>query len=219
MRISKIQTPKPLKMRKFCGILFPAIHGKETAMKKKKVNPNKMPLGNQTIDTKNISGQISDRITLLAWAEVLGALADFPYTTQEEIWDLWHNTNKAAGVVHRHTDVEIWIEKLESLAGIHLPYAKVSSANIYTQGDLNRFIRKTERNALSSAYAIIARPLVERELLPLQDIQKIFQKAVAFNSEIEEKRISVKDIQEMLEEELRLQLAITSTGVKLAKLE
>lgn len=185
---------------------------------KKKINPNKVPITNRTIDTKNLSGQISDRITLLAWAEILGALADFPYVTQEGIWDLWHNTNRAAGMVHHHTDIESWIEKLEELAGIHLPYTTVSSAGIHTQGELKRFVRKTERNALSSAYAIIARPLIEKELLPLQDIQRVFQKADTLNKEIDEKRISIKDIQLVLEEELKLQLVITSNGVKLMKL-
>lgn len=185
---------------------------------KKKVNPKRKPLANSVIDVKTLASQIPDNITLRAWAEVFGALADFPYVTQEGIWDLWLRTNKAAGTAHSHADVQTWIARLEELTGICLPYATVSSADIHTQGDLKRFIRKQERNALSSAYAIIARPLIEKELLPLQDIQRIFQKADSLNTEIEGKRITVRDIQEMLEEELKLRLTITETGVKLMKI-
>ena len=42
------------------------------------------------IDTKNYVNEISDQVTLLAWAEVLGATANFPDVTQEWIWTLWH---------------------------------------------------------------------------------------------------------------------------------
>lgn len=187
-------------------------------MKKKKVNPNKKPLASPVIDTKNYVNEISDQVTLLAWAEVLGATANFPDVTQEWIWTLWTKVNQAAGTIHYHEDVEEWIHKLEEFAGIYLPYTKVFSAGIHTQGDLKRFIRKTERNALSSAYAIIARPMMERELLQPQDIKRIFQKADALNTEIEERRIIVEDIQQMLYDELKLQLVTTSTGVKLAKM-
>lgn len=186
---------------------------------KKKVNPNNQPLRNPGVDARSIAEKVSDRIILLAWAEILGALADFSYTTQEGVWDLWLKANQAAGVVHRDGDAMIWIAKLENLAGIRLPYVTVSSANVRTHGDLNRFIRKTERNALSSAYAIIARSIIERELLPPQDIQRLFQKADSLNTEIEERRITVDDIQGMLGEELGLQLVITSSGVKLMKIE
>lgn len=186
---------------------------------RKKVNPNNQPLANPDIDARSIAEKISDRITLLAWAEVLGALADFSYTTQEGLWDLWLNANRAAGAIHGPDGIAAWIAKLEELAGIHLPYVTVSSAKIHTQGDLKRFIRKTERNALSTAYAIIARPIIERELLPLQEVQKVFRKADSLNAEINEKRITVADLQDVLKEEMGLQLVIRETGVKLMKFE
>lgn len=184
-------------------------------MMKKKVNPNNQPLANPGVDARSIAEKISDRIILLAWTKVLGALADFSYATQEGLWDLWLNTTRTANPVRCSNDVVAWIAKLEELAGIHLPYVAVSSSKIHTQGDLNHFIRKTERNALSSAYAIIARPIIEQELLPLQDVQKVFQKADSLNTEINEKRITVEDIQGVLKEEMGLQLVIASSGVKL----
>ena len=47
-------------------------------MVKKKVNPNKIPLSDGKLDVSKISEAATDKATLIAWAEILSALADFP---------------------------------------------------------------------------------------------------------------------------------------------
>ena len=184
---------------------------------KKRVNPNKVPLSNTRVDIHELSEKASDQATLIAWAEILGALADFPEMTSERIWQLWTDTNKAAGRVHNQEDVESWIEKIEEIAGIQLPYSTATPSSIHTRGELDRVLRRIERKAVVFAYAIIGRQFVERELLPLEDVGRVFYKANELNEEIADRRITLGDLLEMLKDEYGLGLAVSNTGVKLVR--
>lgn len=186
---------------------------------KKKVNPNKIPLSHAKIDIHELAEQVSDQATLIAWAEILGALADFPEMTSDKLWHIWLKTNKAAGRVHQQGDVESWVEKIEKIAGIQLQYTISSPEKARTKGELDRALRKVERKALVFAYAIIGRQLVELELLPLDDIGRLFRKADSLDREIADRRITLNDLLEMLRDEFGLVLATSNTGVKLVKYE
>ena len=95
-------------------------------MVKKKVNPNKIPLSDGKLDVSKISEAATDKATLIAWAEILSALADFPEMCAEKLQQLWMDTNKAAGRVHRQEDVIFWVSEIEEIAGIELSYTVVS---------------------------------------------------------------------------------------------
>lgn len=186
-------------------------------MVKKKVNPNKIPLLNSKPNIHEISEAASDRATLVAWAEVFGALADFPEMCTEKMQQLWTDANKAAGRVHRQEDVIFWVSEIEEIAAIKLPYTIISPVNVRTKGELNRAIRKIERKALVFAYSIIGQQFVEKELLPLEDIGRVFQKADSLDKEITDGRITLNDLLEMLRDEFGLVLATSNTGVKLVR--
>ena len=186
-------------------------------MVKKKVNPNKIPLSDGKLDVSKISEAATDKATLIAWAEILGALADFPEMCAEKLQQLWMDTNKAAGRVHRQEDVIFWVSEIEEIAGIELSYTVVSLADVHTKGELNRAVRKIERKALVFAYSIIGRQFVEKELLSLEDIGRVFQKADSLDKEITDGRITLNDLLEMLRDEFELVLATSNTGVKLVR--
>ena len=78
-------------------------------MVKKKVNPNKIPLSDGKLDINKITEAATDKSTLIAWAEILGALADFPEMCAEKLQQLWMDANKAAGRVHRPEEVIFWV--------------------------------------------------------------------------------------------------------------
>ena len=186
-------------------------------MVKKKVNPNKIPLLNSKPNIHEISEAATDKATLIAWAEILSALADFPEMCAEKLQQLWMDTNKAAGRVHRQEDVIFWVSEIEEIAGIELSYTVVSLADVHTKGELNRAVRKIERKALVFAYSIIGRQFVEKELLSLEDIGRVFQKADSLDKEITDGRITLNDLLEMLRDEFELVLATSNTGVKLVR--
>ena len=78
-------------------------------------------------------------------------------------------------------------------------------------------MRKIERKALVFAYAIIGQQFVEKELLPLEDVGRVFQKADSLDKEIADQRITIDDLLEMLRDEYGLELATSNTGVKLIR--
>lgn len=186
-------------------------------MVKKKVNPNKIPLSDSKLDVNKITEAATDKATLIAWAEIFGALADFPEMCTEKLQQLWMDANKAAGRAHRQEDVEHWVSKIEEIAEIELPYSAASLAGVHTKGELNRAIRKIERKSLVFAYSIIGRQFVEKELLPLKDVGRVFQKADSLDKEITDGRITLNDLLEMLRDEFGLSLAASNTGVKLVR--
>jgi len=187
-------------------------------MKKKKTNPNKIPLSRTNLDFRQSTGEVAEDIVFLAWIEVLGALADFPEMSQERIWALWKDINRTAEKAHLNTEVEEWIHDIEKCAGIHLPYYKLSSVTASTQGDLIRYMRKTEKNALSCAYAIIAHPILKEGLLSYEETGRVFRKAYGLNQELKDKRISIADLLGVLKEEFSLVLEIEKSGVKLVRI-
>ena len=186
-------------------------------MVKKKVNPNKIPLSDGKHNDNKITEAATDKSTLIAWAEILGALADFSEMRTEKLQQLWTDTNKAAGRTHRQEDVEHWVSKIEEIAEIELPYTGASLADVHTKGELNRAIRKIERKSLVFAYSIIGQQFVEKELLPLKDVGRVFQKADSLDKEITDGRITLNDLLEMLRDEFGLVLATSNTGVKLVR--
>ena len=67
------------------------------------------------------------------------------------------------------------------------------------------------------AYSIIGQQFVEKELLPLKDVGRVFQKADSLDKEITDGRITLNDLLEMLRDEFGLVLATSNTGVKLVR--
>ena len=187
-------------------------------MKKNKKNPNRIPLARRSVNIRQSTGEFAGDIVFLAWLEILGALADFPEMSRERIWALWMGINKTARKAHVDTEVEKWIRDVEEISGICLPYKKLSSAAISTQGELDRYMRRVKQNALSSAYGIIAHPVLEEEMLSQEDAGRLFQKAYGLDQELKDRRIRPSDILSVLEEELGLSLEITETGVKLVRI-
>ena len=55
------------------------------------------------------------------------------------------------------------------------------------------------------------------ELLPLEDVGRVFQKADSLDKEIADQRITIDDLLEMLRDEYGLELATSNTGVKLIR--
>ena len=54
---------------------------------------------------------------------------------------------------------------------------------------------------------MVAEPMIREEVLPLDELQIVLQRALSINEEIADGEISVGDIQEMLREEYNLRLS------------
>lgn len=182
---------------------------------KKKTNPGKVRVDAASIDFRELTKKASTGMVFSSWAVFLAALAGFKDTTQEQLLRLWDEVNAYSSSIHTYEDVADELKEIERIAGVHMPYETISTTGIRTQADVKRFQRKVERNATFSAYALIAGPILRLALYDEPMIQRLFQKAYDLDEELQEKRIKISDIQQMLVDEFGLLLEDAQNGAQL----
>ena len=170
-------------------------------MSKKKTNPNKIRIAENSFDSQKIIADLVGEMVLRAWLLVLGALADFAETTPKSIEALWTEVNAFADIIHDSNHVSKSIKHLKKITGVSIPYEQLSTKQIKTKGDLDKFTRHANERALYIALATISGAIAEKTLLCEENSSLVFRKAFALNDEVIENRISLLDIQNMLEDE------------------
>lgn len=174
-------------------------------MKRKKTNPNRIPINPKNYDLEKIKKQAANGKVLQTWAVLLAALSNFGGMTAEKLLDIWQQIDQASTQIYTFAETEQELVKIRELTGVSLSLQRSSSV-IRTEGDLTHFIRTTAANAVSAAFAIIAEPMIREKILPLEELRIVLQRAAAMNEEIADGEISVQDIQQMLLDEYGLKL-------------
>lgn len=174
-------------------------------MSRKKVNPNRIPISEKDYDLDEIKRQATSGMVLQTWAVILAAMSDLEGMTAGKLVDFWLRMDQAPTKIQTFDDAARELIKIRELSGVALSVQRVSP-EIHTRGDLTRFARTVTANAVATAFAIIAEPMIREKALPLEDIQIVLRRAAAANEEIADGEISVRDIQQMLLEEYGLQL-------------
>lgn len=186
-------------------------------MPKKKLNPNRMPISKREIDVKQIVRDSSDKMMLRAWALILGAFADFYTSTTDAMLQIWERANSSAIKTNTYALAAAKLKKLEQMTGLQFPFGQLSSDGIRTKGELDRFIRRVERNALHSAFAVIVDPIIEDEILQQDELAVLLKKACELDKEIEDGMITLEDLLGVLEDEYSIILELSQGEVKIFK--
>ena len=186
-------------------------------MPKKKINPNRMPISKREIDVNQIVRASSDKMMLRAWVLILGAFADFYTSTTDAMLQIWERANSNAVKINTYALAAAKLKKLEQKTGLQFPFGQLSSDGIKTRGDLDRFVRRVERNALHSAFAVIVDPIIEDEMLQQDELAVLLEKACELDREIEDGMITLEDILGVLEEEFSIVLEHSQGEVKFFK--
>ena len=173
-------------------------------MKRKKINPNRIPISPKNYDLEEIKKQATNGKVLQTWAVLLAALSNLEGMTTEKLLDIWQQIDQAPTQIYTFAETEQELVKIRELTGVSLSLQR-SSSGIHTEGDLAHFIRTTTANAVSAAFAIIAEPMIREKILPSEELRIVLQRA-AMNEEIADGEISVQDIQQMLLDEYGLKL-------------
>lgn len=185
------------------------------AGKKKKVNPNRIPVSQKSLSVEDEVTRITMSMTYRGWLIMIGALSDFYETTGDEMLALWNEVNAYAGTVRSFEGTEHYLKKLETLTGLSIPFEKVTFSGISSQGELNRFRRRVERNAVYSAIAIIAEPMVEKKMYSEEKLCEVIKRALSLNEEIDDRSISEDDILGVLRDDLGIELVRSETNARL----
>ena len=174
-------------------------------MKRKKINPNRIPISPKNYDLEEIKKQATNGKVLQTWAVLLAALSNLEGMTTEKLLDIWQQIDQAPTQIYTFAETEQELVKIRELTGVSLSLQR-SSSGIHTEGDSAHFIRTTTANAVSAAFAIIAEPMIREKILPSEELRIVLQRAAAMNEEIADGEISVQDIQQMLLDEYGLKL-------------
>lgn len=174
--------------------------------KKKKFNPNSTPISLKHIDIEDMAMKATEHMTCRAWLLALGAYADFSEASQKRMLDLCDQVNYYIGNDKSKIDNRPKILSLMQEAGITKPYKELPTDGIKTKGDLDRYIRKVERNALYTSFSYVVEPFVAFKYLPEESLVMLFRKAFDLNEEVITGRITLEDIQGMLEDEYDIQI-------------
>lgn len=174
-------------------------------MKKKKTNPNRIPVNISEADIEQMKREAVHGTGLQEWAVFLAALSDFAETTADSLLDFYTRANDATTSIKTYDDTQECLANILDIAGATLPLRKVN-LNIKTRKDIEKLCSQMKKNAQAAAFAIILEPVISQEMMEKEKLKTVIQKAVAMNEEIEDGEISVKDIQDMLLDEYGLHL-------------
>ena len=183
-------------------------------MKKKKLNPNRIPIRSADCDLEQIKANAIQDMVLQEWAVVLAALANFEGATAEGMRTIWRRVDMAETRISDFDDVRRELGKIQKLSGVTLPIYSIPT-DVRTRGDYERYILRTRDNSLASAFALILEPIIREEMLPEEDLIIMIKRAAAINEEIAAGEITVRDIQEMLLDEYGVELASAGTATAL----
>lgn len=189
-------------------------------MPKKKVNPHRKPISKADFDIEQLKIEATDQMTFLGWLLVLISFADLKKTTAEDLWNVWHTSNHYETKLH---DLETVCRKLRGIAErTHTPVVlqEITYPAIRSQGDVERFIRKANKNALFAALAMIMEPFFDKSLYSDDILEFVWKKILSYQESIEHQELSPKELRWVLQEEFKMDLEQTDThGVRLISLE
>ena len=186
-------------------------------MKRKKTNPNRIPISPKNYDLEKLKQQAANGKVLQTWAVLLAALSNFEGMTTEKLLDIWQQIDQAPTQIYTFAETEQELVKIRELTGVSLSLQRSSSV-IHTEGDLTHFIRTTTANAVSAAFATIAEPMIRKRILSSEELRIVLQRA-AMNEEIADGEISVQDIQQILLNEYSLKVINVSGQCSLGGVE
>ena len=124
-------------------------------MKRKKINPNRIPISPKNYDLEEIKKQATNGKVLQTWAVLLAALSNLEGMTTEKLLDIWQQIDQAPTQIYTFAETEQELVKIRELTGVSLSLQR-SSSGIHTEGDLAHFIRTTTANAVSAAFAMLS---------------------------------------------------------------
>lgn len=176
-------------------------------MKKKKVNPRNRPISTKTLDVNAILTEITKDGVFHGWLLMLSSLGHYFDTTTDELLSIWKAANDYSSTFTqngRSTDKNL--AYVERRTGMTMPYPHLSASGIQTEGQLNSFKRKLQKNSLYAAFSLISGPILMKELVSEDKLKESISRAYELSDDIIDKKITYHDLQWFLVTEYGLYL-------------
>lgn len=184
-------------------------------MKRKKVNPNRVPIKSSALDVHALTDKITRDVTFRVWLDFMAALAGFADTTQQMMLDLWERVNSCSALVSKHHAVQQVLADIEAISGIHFEFKPVTTPKHNTKSELQKLEHQLQRNAVAAGFALIGGPIIYGNYYDKETTSRLFFKAFSYDKDIVSGKLKAEDIQAMLMDEYDISIEKTETGSSL----
>lgn len=182
----------------------------------KRTNPNRIPVSPNSVDTQGIVRKATSWGLLRSCYCLLGAIIDFPDTTQESLIRLWRDANDNGHSRDNDTLMQNYSE-FERLVGLET-FAIPNPNKIRTEADKRSFIKKVNERALRAGFSLLTRPLVFAGYSE-EYLKHLMKKAYCLNHFIDNGEMTVAEINDTLRDEFALEIATVDGVVHLYQFE
>lgn len=185
---------------------------------KKKKNPNKQPVSYRSVDVKRITENAISTMTVVSWTCIIGGLLDFPEINSQTIIQLWDDVNLFSRRVGNESGrplSEAKMREAEQKIGLQ-PITPFDSRNIRTEGDLQRFIRRTNDQTLRAGFILIIKPLINAGYSE-EFLRTLTNKAYGIYDAVNRHEMEYHEINEALYDEQGLVLYCENNSIYLTQ--
>ena len=168
--------------------------------KKKRINPNKIPITPSTVDMHALMIEASKDNMLNAWLLVIPELMRVLDLSDTEVFQVWDEVNNYIDAMPAEGEaLAACAQNGEQLIGLPTPYRHALKTTVRTKGDLEVLKRHLKEKAVHAALSLIALGLNNTGRCDEGLIRRIFLNVSLTRAEIEAGRTSyeslLKDIQ------------------------
>lgn len=184
--------------------------------KKTKTNPNRIPISPNSVNSQEVVRNATSWGLLRSCYCLLGAIIDFPETTQERLIQLWRDANDNSYAKDNDALMRNYSE-FEDLVGLE-PFSIPNPNAIRTEADKRTFIKKVNERALRAGFSLLTRPLIFAGYSE-EYLKRLMQKAYGLNQFIDKGEMTVTEINDALRDEFSVEIVTVDGVVHLYQVE
>ena len=168
-------------------------------MKKKKLNPRRIPIAKSEIDKNAILEEATKDDMYRAWLLIASNLLELEYVDPEQIGVLADKINKQIGAKKFKAD-DYEMRRIEKLIGLANPYGNLDVSQVKSSFDLEKFKKKVEKVAIHTSLCVVGFGLDASSTFSDDQLRRIFLNVDLTLAEIEAGCNSYKKIETILAE-------------------
>ncbi len=165
--------------------------------KKKRTNPNRIPIALEKIDKDELVASVSHGNMFYAWLLTLPALIQQEGVSKDRVIELWTVVNDyMAAPSFTGERLHKELRAIAGAIGSHEPYPQIGFERVRTLADLETVRRKLKKNALYDAVCMILIGLQSTGEFEQETLRRIYVNADLTLAEIEHGRTTYDELLE-----------------------
>lgn len=185
---------------------------------KKKVNPNKKPTSITAAERSEIIEEMTNEANMQSLCCFLSALADLYTSDIEKVINIWYDINDCSITLTNFGEIRKSLREIKARTKRELKFHDVIPEHPRTEGELAKMKRMMVENAYAGAIHIFWHVTTTKGYLTEKETNLVFTKTIDRYIDLNEKKLTVEDLQWILEHEFHLHIEKRKDTVKLYRL-